>query len=106
MRMYPPHMPHPTRLLHSLGPLVSLGSGASSLTERRPRGPLGYMVIGYFCIYVHTGDWIEMLFLCFFLMRIRCNCCLVEWVWPYFFCVYESVGDFWDSIGNVIEKNT
>jgi hypothetical protein len=38
-----PMLLHPTRVLNSLGPPVSWGLGASSLTEPRPCSPLLYM---------------------------------------------------------------
>jgi len=46
MRMSPPPSPNPTSLTHSLGPQVSLGLGASSLTDSRSGSPLLYMCWG------------------------------------------------------------
>jgi hypothetical protein len=45
-RMSPPPTPYPTKPLNCMGPPVSWGLGASSLTEPRPGSPLLYMCSG------------------------------------------------------------
>jgi hypothetical protein len=44
--MWMPPLPHPTWPLNSLGPPVSWGLGASSLSEHRPGSPLLYVCWG------------------------------------------------------------
>ena len=49
--------PHPNRPLNSLGPPVSWGLGASSLTEPRPGNPLLYMCWGPHITWYMLPDW-------------------------------------------------